>query len=252
MITDVCAHLGPFSHRPIGVDAKGLAALLAPFGVSRIYAGRLEALWFENPHDANRIGIGQTAQTDPPMTFVPVLDPTVATWSDELERLARAGPLPMVRLHPNYGGYALSDADPLLDALARRHTVAQIIVRMEDPRRQNRQAQVGDVNVKAVLEAATRHSELTVLLSGAGTPELTTLAKNLPKARNLWADTSQADGLGAVPNMLETDWHDRLVFGSHAPLFIPYSALARVVVDLDDEKAERVLAGNVEKMWRAG
>ena len=37
---------------------------------------------------------------------------------------------------------------------------------------------------------------------------------------------------------------DRLIFGSHAPLFIPYSAVARVVLDLDDAAAGRVLSGN--------
>ncbi len=88
MITDVCADLGPWDRRPVGLDADGLAGLLAPFGVSRIYAGRLEALWFEDPHDANRLG----ERPAPGVVRVPVLDPTVATWSDELDRLARAGP----------------------------------------------------------------------------------------------------------------------------------------------------------------
>jgi uncharacterized protein len=248
MIVDLCAHLGPFTGRPAGLDAKGLSALLAPFGISRIYAGRLEALWFENPHDANHLGTGDLPPGGPPITFVPVLDPSVATWPAELDRLARAGPLPMVRLHPNYGGYTLADADPLLDALARRGVVAQVIVRMEDPRRQNRQAQVPDVNGKAVVAAAARHASLTILLTGASTPELLTLAENLPKSRKLWADTSQADGCGAIPGLLETAWRDRLVFGSHAPLFIPYSALARVVIDLEDDAAERVLGRNALQM----
>jgi predicted TIM-barrel fold metal-dependent hydrolase len=119
---------------------------------------------------------------------------------------------------------------------------------MEEPRRQNRQAQVPDVDGQAVTDAASRHDNLTVLLTGASTPELLKLAKNLPKSRKLWADTSQADGCGAVPSLLETPWHDRLVFGSHAPLFIPYSALARVVIDLDDQAAEQVLGRNAQQM----
>jgi predicted TIM-barrel fold metal-dependent hydrolase len=107
---------------------------------------------------------------------------------------------------------------------------------------------VPDVNGQAVLDAAARHADLSVLLSGCGTPELLALAKELPKSHKLWADTSQADGCGAIPGLLETPWRDRLVFGSHAPLFIPYSALARVVVDLDDEAAECVLGQNAQKM----
>jgi predicted TIM-barrel fold metal-dependent hydrolase len=247
MIIDVCAHLGPWDRRPVGIDARGLAGLLAPFGVSRIYAGRLEALWFENPHDANLLD-------EPPVpgvVRVPVLDPTVATWPDELDRLARGGLLKMVRLLPSYGGYSLEEADPLLDALAKRGLVAQVIVRMDDPRRQHRRAQVPDLPTSAVRDAAARHPGLAVLLSGAQGHELLAMADRLPSARNLWADTSQADGVRTVADLMRTPWGDRLVFGSHAPLFIPYSAVARVVLDLDDPTALRVLRDNAAALLKA-
>jgi hypothetical protein len=244
MIVDVFAHLGPFSQRPIGMEAPELAALLGPFGVTRIFAGRLEALWFENPHDANRLAESRMPATDPPIIPVPVLAPNVANWADELDRLARVGPLPMVRLLPGYGGYPLWEADGLLDALARRKVIAQVVVQMEDPRRQNPRAQVASVPAAEVLEAADRHPGLKVLLCGAGTNELNALAPKLPRGRNLWAETSNADGLGAIPHLLQSPWRDRIVFGTHAPLFIPYSGFARVVVDLDDQDAGKIFETN--------
>jgi hypothetical protein len=248
MTIDVCAHLGPFDRRPIGVDAEGLAGLLAPFGVTTIHAGRLEALWFENPHDANRLP-GSSRGGPVQIVAVPTLDPTIATWRDELDRLAKLGPLPMIRLTPNYGRYTLTDAGPLLNALARRKIVAQVVARINDPRRQHPLAQVPDVPALSVLDAATRHPEARLLLSGAQTSDLTTIAPKLPKANNLWADTSQADGVEAVASLMKTPWRDRLVFGSHAPLFIPYAALARVVLDLDDATALRVLRGNASAIF---
>jgi hypothetical protein len=241
---DVCAHVGPWGRRPVGLDAPALAGLLAPFGVATAYAGRLEALWLENPHDANRLPTASTGA----VRVVPVLDPTVATWPDELDRLAKLGPLPMVRLLPNYHGYALGDAGPLLAALEKRKVVAQVVVRMNDPRRQHRLAQVPDVRAAAVLDAAARHPGLPVLLSGAQTAALTALASRLPKAGNLWADTSQADGLGAVADLSRSSWRTRLVFGSHAPLFIPYAALARVVLDVDDATAKLILEDNARSL----
>jgi uncharacterized protein len=251
-IIDLCAHLGPWSSRPVGLDVSALAALLAPIGVARTYAGRLEALWYENPHDANRV-------TDRPLTnaavdvrIVPVLDPTVATWPDELERLTKLGSLVMVRLYPAYGSYTLADADGLLAALARRKIIAQVMVRMEDVRRQNPLAQVPDVPVPSVVDAAERHPDLTVLLSGANTPELRAAASRLPKANNLWAETSRLDGNGALPRLMQSPWRDRLVFGTHAPLFIPYSAAARVVLDLDDDAASRVLSTNPAQLLGDG
>jgi len=251
MITDAFAHIGAWSHRPIGLGRAGLAALLEPYGVTRIYFGRLEALWFENPHDANPLA-EPTQQEDQKaeLVEVPVLDPTIATWRDELARLSKTRLPALVRLYPNYGMYTLTDADPLLEALGKQGIIAQVIVRMEDARRQHRRAQVPDVPVEAVLGAAETHPSLRILLSGASGPELRGLASRLPKANNLWADTAQIDGLGAVAALCKTAWLDRLVFGSHAPLFIPYSAVARVVVDLDDTTAMRILSGNPSELFQ--
>ncbi len=44
----------------------------------------------------------------------------------------------------------------------------------------------------------------------------------------------------------------KLVFGSHAPLFIPYAALGRVVTDLDDEATEAILNGNALRFLSGG
>jgi uncharacterized protein len=243
MIIDVLAHAGPWNRRPVGQGAAGLLTLLRPYQVSTVYAGRTEALWFENPHDANRLLDG--TQTSPDIVDVPVLDPSIATWRDELEQLVRLKPrLPMVRLLPGYGGYTLDLANPLLDQLARRKIVAQVIVQMDDPRRQHRLAQVPDVPAAAVLDASARHPGLQVLLSGASGPSLLSLASRLPKSNNLWADTAHADGLGTIPSLVGSPWRERLVFGSHAPLFIPYLGVARVLLDLDDPTAELLFRTN--------
>ena len=248
MTIDVCAHLGEWTRRPVGVEADELVRMLAPFGVSRVYAGRLSALWYEDPHLANRASgpSGPRRHSGVILIDVPVLDPTVATWREELDRLARPGPLSMVRLYPNYAGYRLGDADSMLAELARRKVVAQVVVRMDDPRRQHPRAQVPDVPATLVYEAAVRHPGLSVLLSGAPSATLQSLAPRLEKdgVRNLWADTSQADGVGTVASLYRSPWRDRLVFGSHAPLFIPYAAVARVVLDLDDASAARILRDN--------
>jgi uncharacterized protein len=247
MTVDLCGHCGFFNRRPVGLEPAALWDRLAPFGVTRVHAGRLEALWFENAHDANRLA--ESLSWPAGIVHAPVLDPSLATWREELDRLAARGPLPIVRLYPNYHGYTVPDADPLLAALARRKVVAQFLIRMDDPRRQHRLAQVPDVPAAAVREAAARHPTLKVLLSGAQTAALNSLAGKLPATTNLWADTSQADGVEAVLGLMRTPWRDRLVFGSHAPLFIPEAAFARVVLDLDDARAERVLQGNASVLF---
>jgi uncharacterized protein len=243
MTVDLFAHCGPWTRRDIGVEAAGLWEQLSPFGVEKVYAGRLEALWFENAHDANRL-----AESRPPspsgVIHVPVLDPSFATWREELDRLQAKGPVPMVRLFPNYHSYILDSVDLLFETLAKRRIVAQVVARMDDPRRQHRLAQVPDVAPDTVLAAALRHPGARILLCGAMITGLKGLANQVASVRNLWADTSQVDGVGAVLGLMKTAWRDRLVFGSHAPLFYPEAAFGRVVLDLDDVDCEAVLRGN--------
>lgn len=251
MILDLCAHIGPWPRRPIGLDAQALWERLAPFGVTRIYAGRTEALWFENPHDANRLAEA-SREVPPGVVSIPVLDPTLADWREELDRLMARGPVAMVRLYPNYHGYALKDVDPVLDALARRKIIAQVVVRMDDPRRQHPLAQVADVAPPTIREAAAKHPTLRVLLTGAQNPALVAMTRQLADTPNLWADTSQVDAVQALGNLMKSPWKDRVVFGSHAPLFIAESAFLRVVPDLDDDAAQQVLSKNAEMLLERG
>ncbi|MGE3821180.1 MAG: amidohydrolase family protein [Isosphaeraceae bacterium] len=247
---DVCGHCGPFTSRPVGVEPDGLRDLLAPYGVVKAYAGRLEALWYENPHDANRLPMAVAATGGgPEVVAVPVLDPTIATWREELDRLAAAGPLTMVRLWPSYHRFRLSQAGPLLDALAKRGTVVQVIARVEDPRRQHPLAQVADVSAAEVRDAARRHPSMRVLLSGATTQALLGLANGLPRSNNLWADVSQTDGAEAILDLTASPWAERLVFGTHAPIFVPEAAFARVLTDLDDFTAGTILHGNAAGLF---
>ena len=100
---------------------------------------------------------------------------------------------------------------------------------------------------KEIADAAERHPDLTVIIGGPRAGEITALKDRLLGLPNLYADVSQSDGLDAVKLMVEGGLRDKLLFGSHAPLFIPYSAVSRVVTDLSDEDAEAILGGNAER-----
>ena len=151
----------------------------------------------------------------------------------------------LVKLHPNYGNYDLVQADGLLAALAERELAVIIQTRMEDPRRQHPRALVPDVPAEDVAAAAERHPDLTVVLGGARWNEIRALGPRLLAVPRFYADTSQADGMDSLAVLCQEGLTERLVLGSHAPLFIPYAALARVVTDLDDDAATAILGGNI-------
>jgi len=58
--------------------------------------------------------------------------------------------------------------------------------------------------------------------------------------------------LNAIRVLVDEGLEAKLVFGSHAPLFIPYAALGRVVTDLDDEATEAILNGNALRFLSGG
>lgn len=52
MIYDLAAFVGHYERRPVGVEAEFLAAQLNGWGVSRVFASRLDVLRMENCHVA--------------------------------------------------------------------------------------------------------------------------------------------------------------------------------------------------------
>lgn len=149
---------------------------------------------------------------------------------------------------PAYSPYKLSEADVLLEALAAEGLGVIVQTRLEDPRRQHPLAQVPDVPASEVADAAERHSELTVIIGGPRSGEILAIKDRLLALPNLYADVSQAEGIDALRPMVKEGLTRKLVFGSHAPLFIPHAALSRVVTDLDDETAAAILGGNAARL----
>ena len=252
MIVDMNAHFGQWPFRPLEGDLHAVRASLGACGVDRIFVSPIEAAWCRNPHRINRALYRAVEKTDD-VWPVPVLDPTVATWREELARAAQHEKVRLIRLLPAYSPYPLSEADVLLSALAETGLGAIVQTRLEDPRRQHPLAQVPDILAADVAELAAGHPDLTVIIGGPRTGEIRNLKERLLEFPNLYADVSQADSMDAVKVLVEEGLSHKLVFGSHAPFFIPYSALSRVVTDIDDGAAEAILGGNAARIlgWKA-
>ena len=249
MIVDVNAFAGHWPFSPVRGDLEAVRASLQAVGVERICVSPLEAAWCRNPHPCNAALYGCAAAFDD-VWPVPVLDPTVATWRAELARAASEPRVRLVRLLPAYSPYSLTDADELLRALAVVGLGALVQTRLDDPRSHHPLARVPDLPAAEVAEVAARHPDLTVILGGARTAEIRALRERLRALPHFYADVSQADGLDAVRLLVETGLGDKLLFGSHAPLFMPHAALARVVTDLADAAAAAILGGNAVRAMR--
>ncbi|MBT3605205.1 MAG: amidohydrolase family protein, partial [Candidatus Latescibacteria bacterium] len=179
---------------------------------------------------------------------VPVLDPTVADWKRELEKVSGHDRVQMVRLLPNYGGYDLAGVGDFLLAIQEANLAVIVQTCLEDPRRHHPMAVVPSVASSAVVDMANDFPDLRVMIAGAKAAELRNLADRILTLPNVYADTAQVDGLDVVKVLVDAGLGTRLVLGSHAPLFIPHAALARVVTDIEDDVAQVILKDNALRL----
>ena len=247
MILDINTWTGHWNTHPIRGDVESVRAALTACGVDRICLSPLDAAWCPNQHQHNGM-VYDAMRRYPEIIPVPVLDPTLSTWPEELACALIQPRMRLVKLLPAYGPYELSAADALCEALAQENLAVIIQTRIDDPRAQHPLVRASDIPADAIVDLAERHPHLTVIIGGPTTASIRSLGDRLLALPNLYADVSQAEGLDGIKTLVDAGLTHKLLFGSHAPLFVPFSALVRVLNDLNDEDAAAILGGNAVRM----
>jgi len=245
-IVDVCAWTGHWASLRLPGSADRVVASLQEVGVGSVLLSPLDAAFAHNPHLANA-DVYEAAERFPSVRPVPVLDPGLAAWGEELTLAVDRG-APAVRWLPAYGGFDLGDADECAAAVGEAGLVLSVQTRLEDPRRQHPRAVVPDIDPVEVVDLARRHPRVPVVIGGATWTAILDLAPHILAVERLHADISQADGMDSLPHMVDAGLTPRLLFGTHAPFFVPLAGLARVVLDLEPPEAEAVLGGNARRL----
>ncbi len=244
MIIDVNAWTGPWPALVnVPHDAASVRASLREFGVERIFMAPLAAAWSANPHLCNAV-VYAAADEYKDVLPVPVIDPTLPTWPEELEKAAEHRAVRMIKLLPGYGGFDLEVADDLLVEADQGDLAVMVQIRIEDPRRHHPLAMVPDFPVQAVVEAAARHPAVKLVIGGASTATLRDFALQIRELPGLYAETSQVDGMDSVKMLVEEGLGRKLLWGSHAPVFMPAAAVARVLNDLQEDTAVGIMKDN--------
>lgn len=247
MIVDVAAFTGAWPSHPVNGRLDDVVKSLQGLGVGRVFVSPLDAVWCRNPHLYNG-SLYRACEGRTELVPVPIVDPSIRTWKEEL-REAVEEDVCALRLLPNYHGYRLRDLDLFWDEISNQGIVVIVQTRMEDPRRQHPRAVVEDVAVTEIAELAKRRRDVRFVIGGARAGELRGVGDDLQERPNLFADVSQADGMDAVKVLVEDGLDEKLLFGSHAPLFIPEAAVARVVMDLENGVAEAILGDNAKRLF---
>jgi predicted TIM-barrel fold metal-dependent hydrolase len=242
----------PF-RRLVGDEAADLVAGLRQRNVTQAWTGTFDGIFHKDLASANARLAGDCRRYGAGI-LVPFgsINPKLPDWQEDLRRCHEEHKMPGIRLHPNYHGYDLKDPvfTELLHSAAARRLVIQLACRMEDERTQHPLMRVPPVDLAPLPDLLKNEpaARLVVLnVDALHIPEL----QRLSSGGEVYFDLSMVEGVGGVARLAQKISIQRVLFGSHYPLFYFESALLKVresgFADVEkrailDENARRVLA----------
>ncbi|MDA0336067.1 MAG: hypothetical protein O2782_12940 [bacterium] len=247
---DTCVWTGHWGSLAIPGTPSDVIDSVTAVGATKILLSPLNGVWAHNLHAANA-GVYAVAAADERVLAAPLLDPTLPTWIEQVQVAVDVG-APLVRWLPAYSGFALQSADEWARIVTEAQRILWVQTRLEDPRRQHPLGVVPDVDAAAVIDLARRHPDLAVVLGGATWKTVLDLAPAILSLPHCYADTSMVDGVDSALRLIDAGLETRLLYGSHAPLFMPLGAMARIVFDVDNETAHLILHENASTLLDCG
>jgi len=226
--------------------------MLQQKGVVRAWAGTLDGLLHKD------IGSANTRLADECRRYgrgilLPFgsINPKSPDWEEELRRCVEEHHMIGIRLHPNYHGYKLDEPDlvKLLKLATDRRLIVQMALLMEDERMMHPLLRVQQVDPKplaAVLKEVP--GARLVLLNATGKLSGQPL-KDVTNAGQVFVEISTLEGVGGISNLLTQIPANRILFGSHAPLFYFESAVFKLKESMLDSDSLRLISrGNAERL----
>ena len=224
------------SHWPLRrLPADEPAALqqkLHDCGIIQGWAGSLDGLLHKDLASVNaRLA---DACHRPPFrkTLLPFgsVNPIASDWEEELRRCVEVHHMPGIRLHPNYHGYRLDHpaCGRLLRAATTRRLIVQLALIMEDERMMHPLLRIDPVDPAPLVPLIQQTPGLRLILLNAFRTMRAETLKKVLAAGEVYVEISMLEGAGGVEHLLTQLPPERVLFGSHAPLFYAESAVLKL------------------------
>lgn len=230
-------------------NPRSLAAHLRSHGIGRALVSPLDAVFAPEPGPANHQLLATTDGVAG-VVPVPVINPALGNWREELAVAAIDPRVPAVRLLPRYHNYRLAAPciTELVAELTRRRLGLIVQVRLIDERHEFHAMNLKPLPVAELAAFLAAHPKLPVLASGLLRAEVLPL---VPKHPNLIADLSFAEWHDTIPHLLAKVPARQLAFASHTPFLV--TSAARDKLDRAETPTARrvaIASGNLERFLK--
>jgi hypothetical protein len=250
---DVNVNLSRWPFRRLnGDDPATLVTELRKRNVTQAWAGSFDGIFHKDLGSANT-RLADDCRRHGPGMLVPFgsINPTLPDWQEDLRRCQEDHKMPGIRLHPNYHGYALKDpvfAD-VVQLAANRRLVVQLVVCVEDERTQHPLMRVAPVDLSPLPDLLKRSPGARLIILNSDPLHMREPLQKLLSAGDVHFDIAMAEGIGGVARLAQKVGIQRVLFGSHSPLFYLDSARLKVQESgFTDEERLAILETNARRL----
>lgn len=240
--TNVTLFRWPF-RRMNGDETSELVSVLKRGGVQSAWAGSFECVFHRDIAAANERLSSECRERGAGLLLAfGSINPALPDWREDLRRCFEVHRMPGIRLYPNYHGYGLDlpELTQLFEVATELGMLLQLCLSLEDERQQHPVFRVPHVDPGPLekLIRATPGVRLQVLNAFRALPPLK--AAPLVSAGNVSFEISMLESVAGVERFAQQVPVERLMFGSHSPLF--YWQAARLKLDESELPAPHLKA----------
>jgi hypothetical protein len=232
VIIDVNVSLSRWPFRRLtGDDPGSLVQKLRGHQVTQAWAGSFDALLHRDLAAVNhRLAADCRGRGEGLRRPFGAMKPMLSDWEEDLRRCHEEHRMPGIRLHPNYHGYTLDDprSTRLLRLAAERKLIVQIPIILEDERTIHPLVKVPPVDVSPLAKMLPDLPSLRLVLLNSFRNVKADLREKLAAAGQVFFDIATLEGVGGVQKLLVELPMERILFGSHYPLFYFEAALLKL------------------------